>query len=60
MNGPHAKHPTAADLAAFAAGKSGEAEAGPIALHLQSCPDCHRAAFEALYHDLKQERGLSK
>jgi serine/threonine protein kinase/WD40 repeat protein len=47
MTGPHTKHPTADSLAAFALGKLSDAEASAVAAHLESCPDCRRAAASA-------------
>src|SRR5206468_145717 len=47
MTAPHANHPTAADLAAFAVGKLAEAGARAVAEHLAGCPDCRRAAEDA-------------
>ena len=44
MNAPHANHPSPADLAAFAVGKLPDADAAAVAAHLESCPDCRRAA----------------
>jgi formylglycine-generating enzyme required for sulfatase activity len=46
MNVPPARHPTAASLAAFAAGNLGDAAAG-VAAHLEVCPACRRAAQDA-------------
>jgi serine/threonine protein kinase len=47
MNAPHANHPSPADLAAFAVGKLPDADAAAVAAHLESCPDCRRAAASA-------------
>jgi tRNA A-37 threonylcarbamoyl transferase component Bud32 len=47
MTAPHANHPTAADLAAFAVGKLNDADARAVAEHLAGCPDCRRAAEDA-------------
>jgi serine/threonine protein kinase len=47
MTAPHANHPTAADLAAFAVGKLTDADARAVAAHLESCADCRRAAENA-------------
>jgi serine/threonine protein kinase len=47
MTAPHANHPTPADLAAFAVGKLRDADAAAVAAHLESCPDCRRAAASA-------------
>jgi tRNA A-37 threonylcarbamoyl transferase component Bud32 len=44
MTAPHAQHPSPADLAAFAAGQLADADARAVAAHLESCPDCRRAA----------------
>jgi tRNA A-37 threonylcarbamoyl transferase component Bud32 len=47
MNAPHANHPSPAQLAAFAVGKLTDGDARAVAAHLQSCPDCRRAAERA-------------
>jgi tRNA A-37 threonylcarbamoyl transferase component Bud32 len=44
MNAPHANHPSPAQLVAFAVGKLTDADARAVAAHLESCPDCRRAA----------------
>jgi serine/threonine protein kinase len=47
MNAPQANHPSPADLAAFATGRLRDADARVVATHLESCPDCCRAAASA-------------
>ncbi len=42
-----ATHPSPQQLAAFAGGKLGDAEARAVAAHLGGCPDCRRAAAAA-------------
>jgi predicted Ser/Thr protein kinase len=44
MSAPHTCHPTPEDLAAFAAGRLPNAHASAVAAHLETCPDCRRAA----------------
>jgi hypothetical protein len=44
MTAPHVTHPTAEQLAAFAASHLGEAQARAVAAHLKDCPACRRAA----------------
>jgi hypothetical protein len=40
MTAAHANHPTSAELTALAVGKLSGADAGPVAAHLEGCPDC--------------------
>jgi formylglycine-generating enzyme required for sulfatase activity len=47
MPASHATHPTAEQLAAFAAGRLANAQAQVVAAHLQRCPTCCQAAGEA-------------
>lgn len=44
MPASHANHPSPADLRAFAVGKLADADTRAVAAHLESCPDCRRAA----------------